>query len=84
MLKETLKIQKSKNEDMESFVKKLSLFKIKACVCQQFKKFCNKKFTTFRGWAFTKIRHHIVYGEVDKALLENIVKRKGFCNQLTP
>lgn len=80
MLKDTLKIQKSKNTDMESFIKKLSIFIIKAFVCQKFKNYCNKKFEIFKEWSFTKLRHHIIYGEVDKSILESLVKSKGFCN----
>ncbi len=69
-LKETLKIQKSKSERFGDFVKKLSLCILKAMFCIKFERMCRKK-KFFRGWAFSKIRHHIVYQEVDKVFLQN-------------
>jgi len=77
-LKDTLKIQKSKSTDYKSFIKKLSLFIFKAIICLQFEKYCRKKFRCFKGWAFTKLRHHLVYQDIDKTLLENIIITKPF------
>ena len=68
-LKHTLQIQKSKSERYGDFMKKLSLFILKAMICLQFEKFCRKKFKVFRGWSFTKLRHHLIYQDIEKTAL---------------
>jgi len=78
ILKDTLKIQTSKSVDVASFLKKLSLFIIKAMLCQDFMKFCQKNFKTFHKWAFTKLRHHLIYQQIGLEDLEKLVKTKGF------
>ena len=83
LLKDTLKIQTSKCVDAESFLKKLNLFIYKAIICYDFKKYCNRHFRIFRGWAFTKLRLHIIYERIELSLLEDLVKSRGFCNQNT-
>lgn len=77
-LKDTLKIQKSKSTGYTDFVKKLSLFILKAIICLQFEKCCRKKFNQFKDWSFTKLRHHIIYQNLEKTLLEKLVKNKPF------
>ena len=77
-LKDTLKIQKSKSVDSTSFVKKLSLFILKAVICMQFERYCRKKYRRFKGWAFTRLRHHIIYQDLEKTMLENLIKPKPF------
>ena len=71
-LKDTLKIQKSKTERFGDFTKKLSLYLLKAMVCLQFVQYCRTK-KRFKGWAFSKLRHHIIYQQVDMDLLKNAV-----------
>jgi len=78
LLKDTLKIQKSTSVDTKSFLKKLSLFIFKAIICLQFEKFCRKKFRRFKGWSFAKLRHHIIYQDIDKIVLENIINDRPF------
>jgi len=78
ILKDTLKIQTSKSVDVASFLKKLSLFIIKAMVCQGFTKFCQRNFKTFYKWAFTKLRHHLIYQQIGLEDLEKLVKTRGF------
>ncbi len=72
-LKETLKIQKSKSERYGDFVKKLSLCILKAIFCLKLEKFFHKKFRKYKGWSFYKIRQHIIYQEVDKAILRDLI-----------
>lgn len=71
-LKETLKIQKSKSERYGDFVKKLSLCILKAVFCLRLQKFFRKK-RKFKGWSFYKIRQHIIYQEVDKTILTDLI-----------
>lgn len=78
ILKDTLKIQTSKSVDVASFLKKLSLFIIKAMMCQDFLKFCQKGFKTFHKWAYTKLRHHLIYERIGLDDLEKLVKTRGF------
>ncbi len=78
-LKDTLKIQKSKSVDYESFVKKLSLFIMKALICFQFEQMCRRRFRVFKGWSFTKLRRHIIYQQVNKDYLKSLVENRGFC-----
>lgn len=78
VLKDTLKIQTSKTVDVASFLKKLSLFIIKVMMCQDFKKFCQKGFKTFHKWAYTKLRHHLIYKGIGIGDLEELVKTRGF------
>jgi len=78
LLKDTLKIQKSKSVDTKSFIKKLSLCIFKAIICLQFEKYCRKKFRRFKNWSFTKLRHHIIYQDIDKIVIENIINDKPF------
>jgi len=77
-LKDTLKIQKSKSVDTKSFIKKLSLCIFKAMICLQFEKYCRKKIRRFKNWSFTKLRHHIIYQDIDKIVLENIINDRPF------
>jgi len=78
ILKDTLKIQTSKSVNVVSFLKKLNLFIIKAMICQDFRKFCQKRFKTFHVWAFTKLRHHLIYEKIALEDLEKLVKTRGF------
>ena len=77
-LKDTLKIQTSKNVDAITFLKKLNLFIIKAMTCRQFEKEVQKQFQLFRHWAFTKLRHHLVYEKIGLEDLESLVKMGAF------
>ena len=72
-LKETLKIQKSKSERYGDFVKKLSLCILKAIFCLRLQKFFRKK-RKFKGWSFYKIRQHIIYQEIDKTILTELIR----------
>jgi hypothetical protein len=72
-LKDTLKIQKSKSERYGDFVKKLSLCIIKAIFCLKLQKFFRKKHRTFKGWSYYKIRQQIIYQEVDKNILKDLI-----------
>lgn len=73
-MKDTLKIQKSKNTNYKGFMKKFSLFALKFVCCQLFKKFCNKKFNLFKGWAFTKIRFYIINLNIKKDYLKALIQ----------
>jgi len=73
-LKDTLKIQKSTTKNYEGFMKKFSLFALKFVCCQLFKKFCNKKFNLFKGWAFTKIRFYITNLNIEKDYLKAFIQ----------
>ena len=72
-LKDTLKIQKSKSERYGDFVKKLSVCIIKAIFCIKLQKFFRKKHRTFKGWSYYKIRQHIIYHQVHKSILEDLI-----------
>lgn len=76
-LKDTLKIQTSKTERFGDFVKKLSLFIIKAIFCIRLERSCRRK-KRFRGWAFSKIRQQIIYQEIDKVFLKNAIFNSPF------
>lgn len=76
-LKDTLKIQTSKSERYGDFVKKLSLFMLKAIICLKFERACRRK-KRFRGWAFSKIRQQIIYQQVDIIFLKNAIFNSPF------
>lgn len=76
-LKDTLKIQTSKSERFGDFVKKLSLFILKAVICFKFERACRRK-KQFRGWAFSKIRQQIIYQQVDLESLKNAIFNSPF------
>ena len=79
LLKDTLKIQTSKSVDLPSFTKKLSLFIFKGMICRKFERFCRRKIRFFRKWAFTKLRHHLIYENLVLTILEDLTKMRGFC-----
>lgn len=80
-LKDTLKIQKSKSVDLASFKKKLNLFILKNRFCRKFERFCQKRIRAFKNYAFTKLRHHLIYENLVIILLEVIEKKGGFCKE---
>lgn len=80
-LKDTLKIQQSTCTDLTSFKKKLNLFILKNRFCRKFERLCRNRIRGLKKYAFTKLRHHLIYENLVIPLLEIIVKKKGFCKE---
>jgi hypothetical protein len=73
-LKDTLKIQQSKNTDKEGFERKLFVFVFKALQCQLFRNFCRRRFRNLRGWSFSRIRQVITFEGIEKEYLQSLLK----------
>jgi hypothetical protein len=80
LLKDTLKIQQSKNVDKNGFERKICIFIFKAIHCHSFRNYCRKKFRLLKGWAFTRIRQRITFDGIEKELLASLVfDENTFC-----
>ena len=79
-LKDTLKIQTSKNTGAAPFLKKSGLAIFKAVACQNFQNYCRKHIRMSKGWAFTKLRLHLIYERIELDMLDGLAKNRGFCN----
>ncbi len=71
--KHTLRIQETKAENVNEFVRKLALNFLKVMVCQTFTQICRKKEKLLKKWSFHKIRDQISYHKIHPEFLEKIV-----------
>ena len=81
-LKDALKIQTSKNTGAAPFLKKLGLTIFKAVACRNFQNHCRKHIRMSKGWAFTKLRLHLIYERIELDMLDGLAKNRGFCQLL--
>ena len=73
MVKHTLHIDQSTSKDSNSFIKKVAIFFLKAIFAFSFRNYCRKHFRRFKNYSFYKLRKNIVFNDVDKSILTDLL-----------
>jgi hypothetical protein len=73
MVKHTLHIEQSTSNDSKSFIKKVALFFLKAIFAFAFRDYCRKHYRQFKKYSFYKLRKNIVFNNVDKTVLTDLL-----------
>jgi hypothetical protein len=65
IIKDTLKIQQTKNTTKAGFERKIFIFVFMALQCQLFRNYCRKAFKELRRWGFVRISKRITYEAIE-------------------